>query len=190
MNYKSTKKTKTLPIKTPKDHVQFCAKIDGSTGPTHVITSVTYGLRSYLLFEKDVHKTEYREEVGGSLQIAVNTVPSFSIEGQAAVDVNGKSLVNKENLRVKFYGDVVIENMPATYNQTVFVFDEVNKAAKEKATPIKFQVTPIDFFCDGTEAKINEINEYLTNQVTNILTELADVKKRVKTLLSRDPSLR
>ena len=190
MNYKSTKKTKTLPVKTPKDFVKLCGKIDSSSGPTHVITSVTYGLRSYLLFEKDVLKTEYREEVGGSLSIAVNTVPSFSIEGQAAVDVNGKELVNQENLRVKFYGDVIISSMPATYNQTVFVFDEVNKAAKEKDTPIKFQLTPIKFFCDGTDAKIIEINEYLTTRVTDILIELADLKKRVKTLLGRDPSIR
>ena len=190
MNYKSTKKTKTLPIKTPKDHTDLCNKISSTTGPTHVVTSVTYGLRSYLLFERDVQKTEYKEEVGGSLQIAVNTVPSFSIDGQAAVDVNGKALVNQENLRVKFYGDVIITNMPATYNQTVFVFDEVNKAAKEQDTPVKFQLTPIEFFCDGTEAKINEINDYLQGRVTNILTELADMKKRVKTLLGRDPSIR
>lgn len=190
MNYKSTKKTKTLPIKTPKDHTDMCTKISSTTGPTHVVTSVTYGLRSYLLFERDVLKTEYKEEVGGSLQIAVNTVPSFSIEGQAAVDVNGKALINQENLRVKFYGDVIISSMPATYNQTVFVFDEVNRAAKEQDTPVKFQLTPIKFFCDGTEAKINEINDYLQGRVTNILTELADMKKRVKTLLGRDPSIR
>ncbi|XP_063687942.1 uncharacterized protein LOC134821190 [Bolinopsis microptera] len=190
MNYKSTKMTHILPIKTPKDHLDQCGKIDSNNGPTHVITSVTYGLRAYLLFEKDVQKTEYKEEVGGSLSIAVNTVPSFSIEGQAAVDVNGKSLVNQENLRVKFYGDVIIDTMPATYNQTVFVFDAVNKAAKDEVTPIKYQLTPIKFFCDGTDALIIEINEYLTNKVTEILTELSDLKKRVKTLLGRDPSIR
>ena len=39
--------------------------------------------------------------------------------------------------------------MPATYNQSIYVFDEVNRQARESMTPIQYQLTPIGHFCDG-----------------------------------------
>ena len=46
--------------------------------------------------------TEYKEEVGGSLAIALNTVPSFEIGGNAAVDVNGNAANNLEQTKIRY----------------------------------------------------------------------------------------
>ena len=95
-----------------------------------------------------------------------------------------------ENVRIKFYGDAIIEKMPGSYNQTVEVFDQVNKQARESMTPIKYQLTPIGYFCSGVDSVINGINDDLIAKSTAILTDLTGIMKTVKTLLGRDPAVR
>ena len=106
------------------------------------------------------------------------------------VDVDGNEVNNKEAMRIKFYGDVILDKLPSTYNQTIVAFQAVNEAAKTQMTPIKYQLTPIGMYCDATEAMINAINEGQTQKVTSVLTELGDVKRRLSTLLGKDPAIR
>ena len=187
LKYDATTKTKTLPVYTPQDYPEMCKMISNDKGPTHVITSITYGMGATLTFEKEVGKSDSKQEITGNLGKVMKALPNF--EFGPTVDFDPADALKKA--KMFFSGDLILKKMPASYKQAVEVFDEVNKQARASETPVKYQLTPVGYFCDAAiDVVVGEISQSLTDQATEISVGLDGLASKVKTLLRRDPSIR
>ena len=69
---------------------------------THVITEIQYGSDAYFIFEKEVKDDEKKTDVSGSLKVAVQKIPSFSISGEGSVKIDENTTEATQNLKVTF----------------------------------------------------------------------------------------
>ena len=190
LSYLATTKTETLPEHYLKTFPEQCEKISDTTGPTHVVSSITYGMRAHFIFDATSNNTDFEQTIKGDLKVKINKVPSFKISVNATVDIFDKEKNGIENVKIKFYGDAILSKMPSTYEDTIEMFREVNDQAGDSLTPIKYQLTPIGYYCDDLDAVLNEVRHSMVTRTTNILAELESIKDRVTTLLNRGPACR
>ena len=184
MDYYAITDSETIPHSLPVTYPEYCEYVGKEDGPTHVISSVTHGMRAVFVFERTTSNSSTAEEVSGSLSVAVKNIPSFQIEGSAVVDVKGKVVENIDSIEVKFYGDVILEKTPSTYIDAIKVFDEIPSKVKDTKTVVKFQMTPIEFYCDDTEVILNSINRNLVDQTNQILEDFSVLERDSNSLIS------
>lgn len=121
-----------------EDECSFDGKFDLFT---HYVTEVTYGMDCVFVFKKDTANRSEQTSVQGTLDIVVNAIPGFAIEGGGEVDLSDeeKNVLNTTVLRV--FGDFSpITKLPSTYLEAVaFYKDDLLVMAIDKSlmTPIK-----------------------------------------------------
>ena len=131
-----------IPANLLKDDQSYC-DLTGEDAPTHVVSQVKYGVNAIFVFEKSVSKKESKEKISGELKVVVNSLPSFQIEGSASIKVEGNVKKWKESLRVKFFGDLILEKQPSTLEDASKVYNEIGKKARENPQPVTYSLTPI-----------------------------------------------
>ena len=60
---------------------------------THVVSTVTYGMGANFKLTRRFKREESQQEISGSLHVLVKSIPAFSIEGKASINITGKLLV-------------------------------------------------------------------------------------------------
>ena len=189
MSIKSTNRCKTIPI-TTESNPDICELAKSSTGPTHVVTSITTGLRSFFLYERQTSLTEYTSELSGSMSFAIKSIPGLAAGGDGKIGANGYYKAEMEKVNVKFYGDAIIEKYPAEYEDAYLSLDEILEKARTSEVPIKYQLTPIEYFCDVKATQIRELNKMVEDSASKALQELQETLKDINALLRRPPALR
>ena len=117
--YKSTSFYNVLPVTAKKNFPKQCENKQA----THVVSKVVYGQNAFYFFKRSVSRKERKEEIAGSLQVLVKSIPSFSIEGSATVKVDGEEKKFRESVQVRFNGDFKLPGgFPATFEEAVKSF--------------------------------------------------------------------
>eukprot|EP00116_Pleurobrachia_bachei_P003867 sb/3464129/ len=114
MKYTSTRVSETMPLTTPITHKGICEMAAEEGGPTHVVSSLTRGLRAFLKFKKSLSLVDSKEDIGGRLAISINSIPGFAFSGSAWVNINGTEVKNLVGVTVTYYGDATIREVLVT----------------------------------------------------------------------------
>ena len=138
MSYKSTTRAETIPLSTPIQgrYVQNCQKAKTEHGATHVVTSIVYGLRAFLRFDKEASSSESVEKIGGELAVEINSIPGFKFNGKAWIDIEGKEVKSDDSLKVMYHGDTTVST-PTSYLSAIQAFNEVQEQGPTGNAPIK-----------------------------------------------------
>ncbi|KAL5262630.1 hypothetical protein ACHWQZ_G008132 [Mnemiopsis leidyi] len=176
---------------TPVDYPDLCDMVKPNSGPTHVITKVTRGLRSYLIFDKYIEKDSNSEDITGALEASVKAIPLFEIKGRVAIHTNGTMVKNVDRLNVRFYGDALLASFPTQYPQAAVAYDDTIRQGTRN-TPIRYHVTPIAEFCEGSnvDVVVNKLTEDLVNSASSSLSIMRGLDAHVNALLELDPAIR
>jgi len=176
---------------TPLDYPQVCDMVRPTTGPTHIVTRVTKGQRSYFVFDKFVSQFRDSEDISGKLEASVKAIPLFTIKGTVAFHANGTIVSNIDRLNVKFYGDALLASFPTQYPQAAVAYDETIKKGA-RTTPVKFDLVPVSEFCkqSTSDAVVVRITDDLVESASSSLSTLKDILAEVNTLLELDPAIR
>ena len=136
MSYKSTTRAETMPLTTPitNRYMDYCN--EDPNGPTHVVTSVLYGLRAFLRFDKQATSSESVEKIGGELAVQINSIPGFKFTGKAWIDIEGKEVKSDDTLSVMYHGDTTVST-PTSYLSAIQAFNEVQEAGLTGNAPVK-----------------------------------------------------
>lgn len=136
MSYKSTTRAETIPLSTPIPHQYMAYCNENPNGPTHVVTSVLYGLRAFLRFDKQASSSETVEKIGGELAVQINSIPGFKFNGKAWIDIDGKEVKSDDSLNVMYHGDTTVST-PTSYLSAIQAFNEVQEAGLTGNAPVK-----------------------------------------------------
>jgi len=191
MEYDATTRTESMPmsLRNNKTYVHICGEIGSDDGPTHVVTSVEYGMKAIFVYERYVYDYEYTEEISGSLQVAIKSIPGLVIEGGASLDMNGVDKEFSESLEVTLFGDFILEKSPTTYNDSVKVFNELprylgsKESNYEDSSIMLVMLTPVDKFCSEADIVLTSISDGLMSQATEALEDLDKVSLKIRTLM-------
>merc|ERR1712159_37304 len=176
-------RTEILPASITKDYNDLCSL----KGPTHVVTSIKYGMDAYFTFTKTAKTHESKEKVSGSLQVAVKSIPGIKIEGKADLKIEGSLKEKIKNIDVKLRGDFILPVQPTTYEESIRAFKKLtshlgSKPRYENSKEMIMTLTPIKRFCDASTALLIGISETLIHSATRMLDELERTKLEAQTL--------
>ena len=138
MSYKSTTRAETIPLSTPIEgrYVRNCEKAQTEQGATHVVTSIVYGLRAFLRFDKEASSSESVEQISGDLSVEINSIPGFKFNGKAWIDIDGKEVKSDDSLKVMYHGDTTVST-PTSYLSAIQAFNEVQEQGPTGNAPIR-----------------------------------------------------
>ena len=86
------------------DNKDFCSIHE----PTHVITSVNYGIKVFLVVEKDVEKGEDHKAVSAWLKSAISA-EFAQFTGEVKTTYNKDYKYSKESLRIQGFGNSLVK---------------------------------------------------------------------------------
>ena len=176
----------------------YCNLVKRNSGPTHFVSRVIYGQRSYMVFDKDAASESDMEKIKGSLKAKIDLIPDLVIEGHVAIDIDGTEYKNDDEMKVKFYGDSILEKVPRTWLQAIETFNKVLEQKDENgrkvlgySSPIKYSLTPLNAICsDQTAAVIRGITEDLVKKAIARLDDLTSHREMINYLLGTEPAIR
>ena len=190
MAFESTVYTETLPAGTEKNYNSLCS----DTKATHVVSSIIYGMNGYFNFKRTLRHNENKQEIFGSIQAVVKSIPSFSIEGKASVNLKGTLKDISKETEVTLYGDFLLQHQPTTFDEAIQTYKTLpsllgRKPKYEGSSKIKMQLTPITTYCNKADVLLIGISDQLINQVTMTLEKFESIKRKVTTLLASRPAI-
>ena len=179
MAFESTAYTETLPAGTEKNYNSLCS----DTKATHVVSSIIYGMNGYFNFKRILRHNENKQEIFGSIQAVVKSIPSFSIEGKASVNLKGTLKDISKETEVTLYGDFLLQHQPTTFDEAIQTYKTLpsllgRKPKYEGSSKIKMQLTPITTYCNKADALLIGISDQLINQVTMTLEKYESIKTK------------
>ena len=134
-----------LPRESVKDE-SICA---GTHGATHVITEVKYGFGAQMTFNARKKASESKQEIQGSLAIAIKNMGPISASGQGEFDFADNENKIENRLKFTFHGDTVIDPPPQTYQEAVEVYRSLPARSLEDERVVSFSIAPLTEFCDS-----------------------------------------
>ena len=162
--YKATTRSEQMPYGIPLTSPQLCSRVtpnptaEGST-PTHVVTEVVYGLNGYMVFKKHFRTNTEKKIISGNLEVVVKSIPQIQIEGSANFNLTEDEEQVKRTMEFTFYGDILLDSPPSTFEDAVEVYKDLPKKAKDSQKVVAYTLTPISMYCEKQEAILNSITQ-------------------------------
>ena len=167
----------------PVDLPDFCSSghlaEDGS--PTHVVTSVQYGTKAFILFEQEVFIGETEEEIAAWMQFAVAT-GVVDVNASFAANYTNEHHHNTSEISLHFLGNTLNVNTPSRVEEVHATIESLDESSKENPQPVSFRLTRIDRICSAADVVFASIGDPILEQLARILRWFADIQLRTTTL--------
>lgn len=158
-------------------------------GATHVITDVIYGSNAYLSFDKSVNDFSKKKEIAGSLHATITSIPSFSLDADAELQMEDHEREFVKDLHYTYHGDVLDMISPTTFQEAVVLVktleqkaSEMTKAGTERV--VLYSIAPLSDFCGGEAKILNDISNKNIQRVEEIMLDFEEINQRLRKLSS------
>jgi len=168
-------------LTTPMDVDDFCQNEGEHGGATHLITSVTYGTKAFILFEKEASFSKDNSDIEASMKTSIKY---FSAEAFIHDDVKKVREMTdfEENINVLLLGNALIE-LPTSMSDIPRCLRDLYNVTKH--SPVAITIARIDQLCEALKrTDLKNIPDPIVVGITQVLISFADLKLRIKTLMS------
>ena len=159
MTFKYAKKGKQRTA-LPTNSTQDASACDPNIGATHVVTEVTYGFNAFLVFETRSIEGTSKEDIGGSLSIAIENLGPISAKGEGSFNMSEEVKDVTKSLKFTFHGDGVIRPPPQTYDEAIQVYKSLPDLSEKYERVVSFSIAPLSEYC-GLAGKTCNLHELI-----------------------------
>ncbi|CAK6977643.1 stonustoxin subunit beta-like [Scomber scombrus] len=154
---------------------------------THVVTGILYGANAVFVFDSEKLEASSVQEIQGHMEAVIKKIPAFDIQGRVSIKLTDKEKALTKKFSCKFFGDLILESNPATFEEAVNTYVELPKLLgekKENAVPLKVWLMPLKNF-DSKAAELKaEVSTGLVKNVENTVEDLGTVEMRLNDSLA------
>ncbi|KAK9978874.1 hypothetical protein ABG768_020612, partial [Culter alburnus] len=153
---------------------------------THVVVAVLYGAQAIMVFDRTISDEEKKQEIEGKLNVVVQSISSFSIDGEGSVNMNEDDKKIAENTICTFYGDFLLEQNPTTYMEAIQIYKKLPELIKENpnsVVPIKVWLYPLHLLDNKAAQLEREITTSLVSSIEDIIEELGEAERTYNDLI-------
>ena len=113
-----------------------------------------------------------KKEIGGSLSVMINTIPTLEINADGSVDMTENQRNLSRSMKLDFYGDTLIDS-PTTFEGAVKVYKNLSTLAKTSQSVVRFSLVPISYYCRSSTI-LNQISGNNVKKVrsVNVLSQI------------------
>lgn len=186
LKYSSTTFTRAL---KPEIFTQITYNdvLDQATSATDVVVAIQYGAGAVFVFDRNVEENETRQNIEGSLEVAVKNIPSFEVTGSGQVKISEEEKKKMEKFSCKFHGDFVLKDHPGNYEEAIAVYKELPNLLGDNyknSVPVKVWLYPIDKLPLVTSTlMVREIEQGIMTTVADKIEGLEDFDRQCNDLL-------
>ncbi|TDG97679.1 hypothetical protein EPR50_G00210290 [Perca flavescens] len=178
--YKTTTNFKQLMIEQLTMETQQMDVIKKSSA-SHVVTGILYGTNAFFVFDSEKLEASSVQDIQGSMHAVMKKIPLIDIEGQAKLKLTDEEKALTQKFSCKFYGDLILESNPATFEDAVKAYKQLPKLLGEKgekAVPVKVWLMPLkNFHYEAAEVK-KEISHGVVGKAEYSLEQLREMGMR------------
>ncbi|TDG97680.1 hypothetical protein EPR50_G00210300 [Perca flavescens] len=178
--YKTTTNFKQLMIDFLTMETQQKDVIEKSSA-THVVTGITYGANAFFVFDSDKLEASTVQDIQGRMHAVIKKIPCFDnkkVEGEAKLQLTDKEKDLTKKFSCKFYGDLILESNPATFEDAVKTYVQLPKLLGEKgekAVPVKVWLMPLKNLDAEAAELTREISDGLVMKAQDNLEDLREM---------------
>ncbi|XP_048010473.1 uncharacterized protein LOC125244430 [Megalobrama amblycephala] len=189
MNHKETTRFEQLTMShLGSAQITYPEVFDQKTA-THVVTGVLYGAQAVMVFDRTFSEEENKQEIEGELNVMVNKIPGFSIEGKGALEMTEEDKEKAERISCTFHGDVRLDQNPTNYIEALEVYKKLPTILKENpdnAVPVKVWLYPLSLLDTKAAQLVRGITTRLVSNTEDIIEGLLEAERTCNDL-SRKP---
>ena len=151
-------------------------------GATHVVTEVKYGFNAFLVFEVQSSESYSKQDIAGSLSVAIKKIPSLDISGSAELELTDEETEIVNSVRFRFHGDTVIDPPPQTFDEAIEVYQSLPNASLSDEKVVSFSISPLSDYCSLTDNILNDISTANIESLTSMMVDFEQVEKVLRRL--------
>uniref|UniRef100_A0A8C9R1A5 SNTX thioredoxin-like domain-containing protein n=1 Tax=Scleropages formosus TaxID=113540 RepID=A0A8C9R1A5_SCLFO len=189
LQYKTTTKFKQLSMNHfGRGNVKY-PYVFGQGIATHVVTAILYGAQAFFVFDQEVSENEDHQNIEGNLQMMVEKINCFSVDGKGTLKMTDDDNAKAENFSCKFYGDFALENNPVSFQEAVKVYTMLPKLLGERgehAVPVQIWLLPLTYLDSSATRVAHEISLGLVQETQTVLEELSGLQMQCNDLMNRN----
>ena len=158
------------------------------TDATHVVSAVLYGSDAFFVFDRKVGTEESVRDIEGNMKALVKTLPGISkISRNAAVNLKEEDKKKVEKFDCKFYGDLILQSNPSTFEDAVKVYRNLPKQLNDKTSiPKLVYLYPLAKLDGRKQQIIRSISSSLVAKAEETMEALHNMEVKANDLKKHD----
>ena len=186
LKYTSTSKFQQLTMEQlATKHIQYPEVFDEGIA-THVVTGVLFGGDAFFIFDREVSQEENYRKVHGDMEVSIKAIPNLQVGGGAGVDIETKNKQETEKFQCKFYGDLILDNNPSTFEDAVAIYKKLPEYFRNQAVPKKVWLYPLRNIDTKAAQMVREIRNDLVTQAQQIIEVFLNMLMKSTDLMKHD----
>jgi hypothetical protein len=157
---------------------------------THVVTAVQYGAEAFFIFDRKLESGEDYRKVHGDMEVLIKAIPGITeIKGSADLSLKDQDKKEVNKFQCKFYGDLILQSNPSTFNDAVKVYKELPTyfgKEGEKTVAKKVWLYPLSSLDSRAARMVREISTNLVTQAHQAIESLNHMEIRSNDLLNTE----
>uniref|UniRef100_A0A3Q3WFE9 SPRY-associated domain-containing protein n=1 Tax=Mola mola TaxID=94237 RepID=A0A3Q3WFE9_MOLML len=186
LQYKATTNFKQLSM-THLDTMDIQQKeVIEKGSATHVVTGILYGANAFFVFDSEKLEASNVQNIQGTMEALTNKIPSFSFKGKVNMKLTDEENALTNKFSCKFYGDLILESNPATFQEAVKTYVELPHLLGEKgqnSVPLKVWLMPLKNLDFSNAEPKKQISVGLVTKVQDTFEDLKQIGMRCNELL-------
>ncbi|XP_035981039.1 stonustoxin subunit alpha [Fundulus heteroclitus] len=166
--YKATTIFKQLKISTEEMNKTQQIGVNVKSCATHIVTGILYGAYAFFVLDSEKLDESSAQEIKGNIQDVINRISSLSVSGEVDLKLSDTEKAVTEKLTCKFYGDVIPESNPATFEEAVKTYRKLPELLgknKENTIPVKVWMMPLKNFDPSAAEMATDLSPGLVRKV-------------------------
>jgi len=191
INYDSKRHYNYIPLsETPVENKNFCnTNKEDLDGPTHVITSIQYGTKAFILFEREIQRTEDSDKVALWMGTSI-MYGGYQIKGNVETDIESSETYEKSSMSMHFLGNTLNVKSPTTIEQVNTTLNDLDTSSTDNPQPVSFTVTRLDEICTSSDVVFSSIGNPILTELATTLRTLSEDELRITTLLKNEIAMK
>ena len=151
---------------------------------THVVTGITYGADAFLVFDRYVTEGEALDKVSNEMKTLINKIPFIGeVSAGSSLNFSKTEKTETSKFECKFYGDVIPETYPTTYDEALEFCKTLPTFLREEFKPKIAYMMPLSKLAANYQRLYHSIPLDITSQVEEIIEHLYHTKMRASDLM-------
>ncbi|XP_054614029.1 neoverrucotoxin subunit alpha-like [Dunckerocampus dactyliophorus] len=147
---------------------------------THIVTGILYGANAVFVFDSEKLESSSVQDIQGNMEAVIKKIPSFSLEGSARVHLSKEEQDLTNKFSCKFFGDLILDTNPATFNDAVKAYCELPAlmAQKDNRVPLVVWLYPLKLLYDEAPKLIGDLSIALARKIQTAMEDGNEVEMR------------
>lgn len=153
-------------------------KIIESISATHIVTAILYGANALFTFDSEKLDSSQVKDIQGSMDALIKNI---DVDGKLKVELTKEEKDLSKKFSCKFFGDLILDSNPTTFEEAMKTIAELPKTLKEKgenAVPIKVWLMPLKRLGYGGAELEKDISVDSLRRIEDTLEALKEMKER------------